>query len=332
MRGRSCCSDVELLPDACGASPVTSYEDPTDRTTRSLAVEGEMSVSTDIREHDRPQTARRLSIDYGAIRFRIRSRSASLELPPGDEEFLRSCDAAETTPPMMTCDVVLEAASAGEDLPPVSERLPRWTFEESGGTLEFAFCRAMLRTTAEGGVQVRASTDGTPFTTSSLLSALTAAMVQRAGGLVLHATGIELDGKGILFVGPSGAGKTTAADLCHGARWIARDRAVVLPTSQGVRVWGLVGGTPGTLERSERHHVPLSAVLRVHQGREDPTLDWCDSVRAAFLLRESTFSGLGVPEPSCWSAIDRLREAARVGEVFTVLGRPLVPLLRSSLS
>lgn len=53
---------------------------------------------------------------------------------------------------------------------------------------------------------------------------------QRAGRYLLHGSAVTREGRGILFVGPSGAGKTIAAlDLClrHGCKFFANDQVVV---------------------------------------------------------------------------------------------------------
>ena len=73
---------------------------------------------------------------------------------------------------------------------------------------------------------------------------MAAAIVQRRGGLNLHAAAIELDGQAVLFLGPSGAGKSTAADL-SGAPIFANDRVCVAPDESG-RFWvfSLPGGEP----------------------------------------------------------------------------------------
>jgi hypothetical protein len=51
----------------------------------------------------------------------------------------------------------------------------------------------------------------------------------RGKGVILHACGIELDGKGYLFAGESGAGKSTIAEL-----WAEDDRALVLSDDRTV--------------------------------------------------------------------------------------------------
>ncbi|MBX5481549.1 MAG: hypothetical protein IRZ16_06875 [Myxococcaceae bacterium] len=52
-----------------------------------------------------------------------------------------------------------------------------------------------------------------PFAAEALLRAAAHLVVKRAGGLLLHASGVSLHGAALVAVGPSGAGKSTFAML-----------------------------------------------------------------------------------------------------------------------
>lgn len=272
-----------------------------------------------------------VSIAYGGCAFRLRGVGEGVDLPEFEPGFMVPL-AASHPPPLLHVDLFLEAAPSSVHLPSPALDRPRWTSDAGRVRLEFAGCRADVTFHGSSMSEVRAVVDGTWSTTSALLSAVTAMWVQRTGGLVLHAVGIEMDGRGVLFVGPSGAGKTTAANLCSDARWMALDRAVVWPTVDGPRMWGLVGGSPCNLPRSGLSHVPLAAVLRIRRGDTSPTLDRLDGLGAVFALRESTFAGADVVERESLEAIDRLRQQVLVWDLATVLGCPLGPLLRSRIS
>jgi hypothetical protein len=75
------------------------------------------------------------------------------------------------------------------------------------------------------------------------------------GGLSLHASAVALGPRAILFVGPGGAGKSTAAgELCmrHGGRLLADDMASLDVRGYSVQV-----------NPTERHHYLASSSLRL---------------------------------------------------------------------
>jgi hypothetical protein len=90
-----------------------------------------------------------------------------------------------------------------------------------------------------------------------------------AGGLVLHACGIALRGRAVLFVGRSGAGKTTMARLFRRVRpeaaVLSDDRVVVRRAPRGFRAFG----TPwhGSGRFATARSCPLAAVVFLEQGR-----------------------------------------------------------------
>jgi len=163
----------------------------------------------------------------------------------------------------------------------------------------------------------------------SLCTALAGALVDRVGGLVLHASGIELAGGAVLFVGPSGAGKTTAANHCAGAQAFARDRAAVYPTAAGWFTAPMAGGDEIELPDSGRRVLPLHAILRVERAGAVGRIDGCDPVGAVRVLRESAQLGARDRDEE-GALLDRLLAIAtqtQVGIVHTRLGEPLVPTL-----
>lgn len=87
----------------------------------------------------------------------------------------------------------------------------------------------------------------------------------------LHACGvIDPRGRGYLFLGVSGSGKTTMArqwEQVPGARILSDDRIVVRREAQGFRMHG----TPwhGDAELAENDSVPLSRIFFVKQGKQN---------------------------------------------------------------
>lgn len=164
---------------------------------------------------------------------------------------------------------------------------------------------------------------------SSLLTALAGALAYRMGGLVLHASGVEIDGEGYLFIGPSGAGKTTAANHCPGARWFARDRAVVFRTGERWHAAGMCGGDPIELARADARVVPLRGILRVHRGETASRIEALSALGALVALRESLQCVASGPreEEALADRMLALHAQSRVGALRSVLGDDLVPTL-----
>ena len=165
------------------------------------------------------------------------------------------------------------------------------------------------------------------------LTAMATTLAEQAGGLVLHSSGIELDGKAVLFIGPSGAGKTTACNHVRSARGFAWDRTAIVPDGDGYRAWTLPGGDEIVLPWSDHVTLPLAAVLRVRRGAAEPRIERASAVDAMVVLRESTQSG--APDESAQHAcLERIaRAAARVpiGFAHTLLDAGLDPMLRAWL-
>lgn len=92
-------------------------------------------------------------------------------------------------------------------------------------------------------------------------------LVADSGGVILHASMIEWQGRAILFTAPSGTGKSTQAELWkeyRGARIINGDRAVVLERD-GVLC---AAGLPfcGSSRYCEPDVLPLAAVVYLKQA------------------------------------------------------------------
>jgi hypothetical protein len=166
----------------------------------------------------------------------------------------------------------------------------------------------------------------------ALLRGLGACVLEREGGLTLHAAGVVLGGRAVLYLGPSGAGKSTAARLSDGARAFADDHVALVPSAQGWMAWGLPGGSPAGIPSAAGVVFPLGALLRVHQGDESPAIEWSSGASALFTLRAAVESSNDSPdaEGARLAAATRVASEVDVGTIYTVLGRPLMgDLLRS---
>jgi hypothetical protein len=74
--------------------------------------------------------------------------------------------------------------------------------------------------------------------TTLLLGRMMAYLLRQRGYLPLHASGVEIAGRGVLFLGETGAGKSTAAAALHtrGHRVLADDVSAVRISGAGVEV------------------------------------------------------------------------------------------------
>ncbi len=123
------------------------------------------------------------------------------------------------------------------------------------------------------------------------LRVLTAYRLLEEGGAVLHSAGVTDGEAAWLLLGPSGAGKTTASRLCldRGASVLSDDLNAVHLGEGGVRLVKL----PFTGDLGERSGastlVPLRAVLRLIQGKEDGTLPLTPAAALAALVAAAPF-------------------------------------------
>ncbi|MDQ3696607.1 MAG: hypothetical protein M3373_01075 [Gemmatimonadota bacterium] len=101
---------------------------------------------------------------------------------------------------------------------------------------------------------------------------LAARVLGRAGGLIVHGCALELDGEALVFIGHSGAGKSTIAELAEGigARVLSDDRTIITIDGSGPRAWG----TPwhGTYTRGSPDSAPLCALFLLVKAPLDDVL------------------------------------------------------------
>ncbi len=171
----------------------------------------------------------------------------------------------------------------------------------------------------------RREADPGPQGPDAVLLSLSMAILEREGGLSLHASAVELEGRAVLFVGPSGAGKSTAARLAAGARVFAFDRVNVAPDGAGGYVaWSAPGGSEAGTPASAHRRLPLGAILRVRQGRGVPRIAKLAAAQGIFVLRESMWLTDLRPaaEDGRLDAATLLRDRVRVAEIHTVLAYP----------
>src|SRR5205823_10646703 len=86
-------------------------------------------------------------------------------------------------------------------------------------------------------------TEAHELTLDSLLRVVLSLVLPRQGGLLVHAAGLARDGRGYLFPGVSGAGKTTVARLSPDATLLSDELSIVTactesPYLHGTPFWG----------------------------------------------------------------------------------------------
>lgn len=109
------------------------------------------------------------------------------------------------------------------------------------------------------------------------------------GGLGVHASAVLLDGKGYLFSGHSGAGKSTIGELwaARGATILNDDRIGLRPGPEGVTLYG----TPwhGTAEYATPTSAPLAGIYFIHHAPQNELIEMTASESAGQLLGYTFF-------------------------------------------
>jgi MoaA/NifB/PqqE/SkfB family radical SAM enzyme len=88
------------------------------------------------------------------------------------------------------------------------------------------------------------------------------------GGAFIHAAGVDFEGRGLLFAGPSEAGKSTVVKMLKGrAKVLCDDRMIVRKETGGFRIHGT--WSHGEIPDVSPDSAPLSAVFFLRQAREN---------------------------------------------------------------
>jgi hypothetical protein len=114
-------------------------------------------------------------------------------------------------------------------------------------------------------------------------------LVSRAG-LMVHGCGIAVDGKGYLFAGKSGEGKSTMARLWKNKGLVLNDERVIIRRSQG-HSW--LYGTPWTGEHGSPspQGVPLESIFFLNHGNGHHA-DRAEKMESAAMLLARSFPPL----------------------------------------
>jgi hypothetical protein len=159
------------------------------------------------------------------------------------------------------------------------------------------------------------------------------ARVLFADGLVCHSSGVDDNGRGLLFVGHAGAGNSTQALLWAqepGVTVMNDDRVAVRLHPNGPVIYGTPWG--GTAEIARNHQAPLAAIIMIEQAPEN-AVELLPPTQAATLLAPRTF----LPY---WDAdllaralghMDRLLQTVPTYRLRCRPERAVIPLVRGAL-
>ncbi len=148
-----------------------------------------------------------------------------------------------------------------------------------------------------------------PSSLDSVLRASLSVLLPRRGGLLLHASGVVTQGRAFLFLGQSGAGKSTAASLT-GERTLLSDDIVAISIEGGRAVARSVPFTGLEAPRTAPLEAPIEVICLLEKGTEDVLEPARAGAGTAELLR--CILHLPLSDPATGSVLDlagRLAEA-----------------------
>ena len=203
------------------------------------------------------------------------------------------------------------------------------TWRENGGLVMATHGAALLMTddASRGIVVVARQLD--PDLDLSLQNLLRVAVAWRLAlsgrGLLLHGAAVERDDAGVILLGPSGAGKTTALRLAMPRHALADDVVVVTAPRSAGGSW-LVHPTPLWAEpafssRTARlSPLPVAGALRLHHASVVSVVPMSRAAAAAVVLAHAPFL-LAAATPSATQLTERLvREVSFAAMGFGVEG------------
>jgi hypothetical protein len=101
-------------------------------------------------------------------------------------------------------------------------------------------------------------------------------------GLIVHAAGGSIQGKGLLFAAPSGTGKSTLSRLLSSSsrnHFFSEDRLIIRPLNDVWRVWGTPWRGSGNIARNESELLAALVFLRQSHETKVSPLSAADGLR-----------------------------------------------------
>ncbi len=122
------------------------------------------------------------------------------------------------------------------------------------------------------------------------LRVLYSLLIFESGGLLVHGAGIVRHGSGYVFLGPSGAGKTTVSSLSPDVVVLNDDLVVLRPDVGGWTIWSTPFSGPGQM-RPNPGRAPLGVMVRLAQAQNHGL----EALPPAFALAELAASCPVIP-------------------------------------
>jgi len=192
--------------------------------------------------------------------------------------------------------------------------------------------------------ELRIFPEGAPESLGMFLRLLTSLLLPSRRAVLVHASGVVSEGEGVVFLGESGAGKTTTARRAgrEGALRFADDLAILrLGPGHRVRVEACRFDRGGRLPGREHSSWPLGAAYDVRKGApvtrdagkvKDSLATWCAAILSTIGPPGSSGLLLGLASDLCRSVPPRALDVSAAGPVLSALARstPLAHVLPDS--
>jgi hypothetical protein len=192
--------------------------------------------------------------------------------------------------------------------------------------------------------ELRIFPEGAPESLGMFLRLVASMLLPSRRAVLVHASGVVSQGEGVIFLGDSGAGKTTTARRIgrEGALRIADDLTILHASKgQGVRVEPCGFDRGGRLPGRENRWWPLRAAYDVRKGAavtqdkgrvKDPLATWCSAILSSTGPPSSLDSLLCLASDLCEIIPPRALSVRASGSVLSAIAVPPHPELVSPAS
>lgn len=172
---------------------------------------------------------------------------------------------------------------------------------------------------------------GAAFFLYPFLELLTIILLGKGHGALLHSSCVDDNGRGYLFVGQSGSGKSTMANLWngrHGVRVLNDDRVIISETAAGLVAYG----TPwcGTAKLAVNACVPISKIFFVGHAERNIAVP-VSGIKTVSELIKNAFLPFWDKDGIKYSIgfIDRIARQIDVVDLGFVPGEEVINLVRN---
>jgi|SRR6185369_4705627 len=179
--------------------------------------------------------------------------------------------------------------------------------------------------------ELRIFPEGAPESLGMFFRLLTSMLLPPRRAVLVHASSVVCEGEGLIFLGESGAGKTTTARRMgrEGALRIADDLSILHVSSEhGARIEPCAFDRGGRLPGRASRCWPLRAAYDVRKGAEatvdtgrvkDPLATWCAAILSSTGPPSSLPSLLGLASDLCKIVPPRALNVSPKGSILAVL-------------